>query len=260
MDQVIDTFDQLSAWGEIVKKSFSVEGISALAEDEAVFKWLSTADIAWQGMCAAQDHLKGFRAWVNTEELFPIATFSLLRGALVGGVIAAYVLIPDKADERIARSLAVSAEWYKNHQIYGREISDYAINPERHSLQIQHSAHRAQQVKELRKLYQHPKLNMTDVIERANAELWPFDQGRALATKGIWRAGSGDAHALGWSVLTRAYDMTALDEGMGVFVSGPSSVDVANAYLCAYDFTAYAFHRFAELTKFPIQTEDNRTN
>ncbi|TQL60105.1 hypothetical protein FB474_1487 [Oryzihumus leptocrescens] len=63
---------------------------------------------------------------------------------------------------------------------------------------------------------------------------------------------SGDAHALGWSILTRQYDMTPLDNGMGHFVSDPSLLDVANAYFCAYDFVAYGFHRLDELGPDPV--------
>ena len=85
------------------------------------------------------------------------------------------------------------------------------------------------------------------MIIEASAELWPNDEARAVQTEGLWRAGSGDAHALGWSILTRGYDLTPLADGMGQFVSGPSMLDVANAYFCAYDFVAFGFYRLDQL-------------
>lgn len=83
--QIRDTFPQLTRWGELAKQAFSPQAGSPLALDDQVFEWLPTSDIAWQGLCAAQDHLKGFRAWFLSNDaaadpeagpgLFPIATY-----------------------------------------------------------------------------------------------------------------------------------------------------------------------------------------
>lgn len=78
------------------------------------------------------------------------------------------------------------------------------------------------------------RLNTTDVIVQADAEIWGDDEARAVQTKGLWQAGSGDSHALGWSNLTRGYELTPLRGDMGQFVGDPSMLDVANAYFCAF--------------------------
>jgi hypothetical protein len=255
--QIRDTFPQLTVWGDRVRDGFAPEPGSALADDDAVFPWLATADIAWQALAAAQDHLKGFRAWLLANDspdpdarpgLFPIATFSLLRGALVGGAIASWVLTSDDVDVRTGRSLAVAAYWYENHLRWGRGMADYAADRAGHESQLSHVEGRAKEVEELRKSRE-PKgtLKTTTAITQANAEIWPGDEARAAATLALWQSGSGDAHALGWSILTRGYDMTPLGEGMGSFVANPSMRDVGDAYLCAYDFVAFAFHRLDEL-------------
>ena len=75
MDQVFETFDQLTEWGARVKSGFAPATGSALDGDEGVFRWHSTSQVAWEGLSAAQDHLKGFRAWLlrPEPELFPSA-------------------------------------------------------------------------------------------------------------------------------------------------------------------------------------------
>ncbi len=255
--QIRDTFPQLTAWGERAKVGFSPSPGTPLSEDDDVFPHLATSDIAWQALCAAQDHLKGFRAWLLANDapdpadrpgLFPIATFSLLRGALVGGAIASWVLTSDDVNVRTGRSLTVAAYWYENHLRWGGTMMPFALDKSKHATQIEHVESRAAEVVTLRATRTpRGRLNTTKAIEEANAEIWTGDDVRALQTMGLWQAGSGDAHALGWSILTRAYDMTPLGDGMGQFIGDPSMLDVANAYLCAYDFVAYGFHRLDEL-------------
>ena len=251
MAAVLATFEQLDDWGSRVQNAFSPPAGSELARDDAVFPWLATADIAWQGLCAAQDHLKAFRSWLRHEppELFPIATFSLLRGALVGGAMATWVLVSDSVDERTSRSLAVAADWYRNHLNYGQTIAPIAMDEQKHAAQLDHIRSRAKEVQALRAGLPKANFKMTEVIKAANDQLWPGDEARALQTMALWQAGSGDAHALGWSILARNHDMTPLDDGMGAFVGIPSDLDVADAYLCAYDFVAYGFYRLDELSQ-----------
>lgn len=249
--EVAATFDQLDAWSDRVRQVFSPPPGSELGKDDDIFPWLSTSDSAWQALCSAQDHLKGLRAWTRSDpaELFPIATFSILRGALVGGATAAWVSFPDDVETRVCRSLAVAAEWYRNHLNYGQTVAPIAADKDEHAGQLAHIERRAAQVRALRSARPKTAFKMTEVIATANAELWPGDDVRAVQTKALWQAGSGDAHALGWSILTRTYEMTPLDDGMGAFVSNPSDRDVADAYLCAYDFVAFGFHRLDELSR-----------
>lgn len=255
--QIRATFPQLTVWGERVKHLFSPVPGSALSHDDEVFPWLSTSDVAWQGLCAAQDHLKGFRAWLLANDavdpddrpgLFPIATFSLLRGALVGGAVASWVLTSDAVEVRVGRSLTVAADWYGHHLAWGKTMRPAAADAAHYDRQLAHLKKRAGEVTALRQTRMpRGRLKTTSLIVEANEEIWPGDDARATQTKGLWQAGSGDAHALGWSILTRQYEMTPVALGFGQFVGGPSMLDIANAYLCAYDFVAYGFHRLDEL-------------
>jgi hypothetical protein len=250
---VADTFPQLTVWGDAVKALPQIEDGSPLAEDAQVFPWLTTADLARQALCGAQDHLKGFRAWSLNDELYPIATFSLLRAALVGGALATWILIPHDSEVRVSRSLVAAQDWYENHLRWGRTMADYALNAAVHADQLRHLENRLDEVRALRsgRIPNWPRLNMTEVIVEANAALWPGEKGRADQTKALWQAGSGDAHALGWAVLSRGNEMTPHGDGMGTVATRPSDKDVADAYLCAYDFVAYGFHRFEELCVAP---------
>lgn len=247
--EVADTFPQLDVWRELVKQVPIIDEGSPLAEDAEVFEWLSSSDLAWQALCGAQDHLKGFRVWLLKGELFPMATFSLLRGALVGGALASWILRPDESEVRVTRALIAADDWYSNHIQWGKTMADFAVNPQTHVEQIRHVEDRLAEVRALRvgRIPNWRRLKMTEVITEANAALWMHDKVRAALTKALWQAGSGDAHAFGWALLSRQHDVTPLGEGMGEFVSGPSDLDVANAYLCAYDFVAYGFHRYEEL-------------
>ena len=259
--EVVETFDQLLTWGSRVSRSFAPPPGSILATDDTVFPPMSTSDVAWQALCAAQDHLKGFRAWVLSAEqtgLFPIATFSLLRGALVGGSTATWVLSSDDREVRVGRSLAIAADWYSHLLNWAEGMSNHAVDAAEHQRQLEHVAARREEVKRLR-ADREPKGKplQTTIVRQATAEIWPGDTARDTATMGIWRAGSGDAHALGWSMLTRGYEMTPLGEGFAQFASAPRTRDVADAYLCAYDFVAFGFHRLDELSTAPGERPGN---
>lgn len=253
-NEVTDTFPQLTVWGDAVKTLPPIAAGSPLAQDAQVFEWLTPGDLAWQALCGAQDHLKGFRAWWLNDELYPMATFSLLRAALVGGALATWILFPDDSETRVSRGLVAAQDWYQNHLKWGQTMADHAVAPDVHRDQLRHIEARISEVRALRagRDPSWDRIRMTEVIVEANAELWPGEKGRADQTKGIWQAGSGDAHALGWSVLSRANDMTPVGAGMARVASKPSEADVANAYLCAYDFVAYGFHRFEQLRCAPV--------
>ena len=141
----------------------------------------------------------------------------LLRGALVGGVIASWVLFPDDVETRVGRSLAVAAEWYENHIYYGKTVEPIAVDAVVPQDQLKHLSDRAAEVKALRVGREPKNFATTRVIKEVNAELWAADTGPAIMTRALWQAGSGDAHALGWSVLTRGYEKTVLDAGMAEF-------------------------------------------
>lgn len=252
LDEIRQTFRQLDRWSARIREPFIPAPDSALAADENVFRPLPPSEMAWQGLVASVDHLRGFRAWLERGDgdLFPIATFSLLRGALVGAALAAWILAPDESDMRIGRSLAAAADWYENHSKWGLTARPLAISHEHHDATLQHIQRRAKEVADLRvgRTPAWPRLYMTSVIRQANAEVWPYDDARELATLSLWQSGSGDAHALGWPLLTRSHAVVEpSDDGLSTFIGNPSDLDVANAYLCPYDFVAFGFHRLAAL-------------
>lgn len=247
-DEIAETFTQLDAWAGRVRQPFQPDPGTPLHLDEEPFPWLTAADLAWQALAGAQDHLKGFRAWFLARDLYPIATFSLLRGAMVGGALASWLLLPDDAEVRIGRALAVADEWYRNHLLWADEMSALAVYPTRYAELTEHVRNRRRQAAERRGDYPRADFKMTDIIREVTEQVWAGDDARLQQTMGLWRAGSGDAHALGWPVLTRVHEMTPIDGGqMGQYVGLPSEMDTANASLCAYDFVAFGFHRLDAL-------------
>lgn len=248
--QIVQTFPQLDVWGARLREEQGDPATgSEMEADRAAFPHLSVDDLVWQGLAAANDHMKGFRLWLNNRELFPIATFSLLRGALVGAAVASYIVIPDQHGERVGRALAVANEWYRNHLNWAKNAGYRAVDSADHAAVIAHVERRRQQVIDLQGTYPHAPFKLTVAIEAVANSLWPDDQEMRDDLMSVWRAGSGDAHALGWSILSRSYAMTPDPSGKATFVGSPSNNDIAAAYLPAYDLTAYAFDRFDYLSQ-----------
>ena len=251
LDEVRDTFVQLLDWAEVVRAPFRSAPGSELEVDTTVWPWLSTGELARQAVSAGLDHLKGFRAWLHVVDdygLFPFGTFSLLRGALVGGALATWLLASDESDVRLGRSLQVAAEHYRHFIRYAETVEPIALDPVPFAEDLKRMRDRAAEVKALR-VGRVPTghLNMTDVITQATSALWPSDSGRAIATKALWQTGSGDAHALGWAAQVRGHEREPEGGGMATIRTSATSKEVADAYLCAYDFVAFGFHRLDEL-------------
>ncbi len=233
-----------------MRNGFMPEAGTPLSDDEAVYAEHSTSDIAWHGLAGGLDHLKGFGAWFGESgpsARYQIATFSVLRGALVGGATASWVLASDDVDVRTGRSLAVAADRYRNQLKWLRGVEKYATDAALHAERVAYLEDRLAQVAALRETRQPKgKLITTTAIEEATAALWPGDADLATRISAIWQAGSGDAHALGWPMLTRQQTMTPVGDGR-YLVGAPSLRDVADAYFAAYNFIAYGFDRLIEL-------------
>jgi len=111
--------------------------------------------------------------------------------------MATWVLVSDSLDERTSRSLAVATDWYRNHLNYGQTIAPIAMDEQKHAAQLDHIRSRAKEVKALRASLPKADFKMTELIKTANDQLWPGDEVRALQTRALWQAGSGDALRLG---------------------------------------------------------------
>lgn len=251
LDEVRQTFVQLLDWAEEVRTPFRAAIGSELADDDDVWPWLSTGEVARQAISSGLDHLKGFRSWLHVADdygLFPFGTFSLLRGALVGGALGTWLLASDDLEVRLGRGLQVAAEHYRHFINYAETVEPLAVDPVAFTADLERMKGRAAEVKVLRAGRKPAgNLNMTDVITQATADVWSYDSVRAIMTKALWQTGSGDAHALGWSVQTRGHESVSEGGGMATIRTGATHKELADAYLCAYDFVAYGFHRLDEL-------------
>lgn len=252
LNEVRDTFGLLLDFAQRVKAPLIPAPGSELFDDAQVFKPMPTSEVAAQSLGVAVDHLKGFRAWVHAADytgLFPSATFSLLRGALIGGAVAAWVLHPDDSNDRVSRGLAVTAEWYRNYANYTRSVGPFAEDADEHRSVLELVEQRADEVRTLRQGRSPAgRLNMTEVIREVTLEVWPFDTERSLATTMIWQSGGGDAHAFGWPALARSTKRIPAGGGMIQVMNAPSLQEVADAYLCPFDLVAYGFSRVNDLS------------
>lgn len=78
------TFDDLAALGQRLRAPhYSAPG-SQLAEDDTDWTPLSISQLAWGCLAAAFDHLDLVRLTIEQQRTFATATYSVLRGGLLG--------------------------------------------------------------------------------------------------------------------------------------------------------------------------------
>lgn len=152
---------------------------------------------------------------------------------MVGAAQAVWLLAPDDAEERQKRGLRVAEEWYSNHIKWLKEaLAGNSKDGPRELLE--HVEKRHGEVQSLRaQMGDRADLQVTGVVQWAARHTFS-EPGLHRAASMLWRSGSGDAHALGWGILTRSAEMTPTGDGMGTFAAAGGITDLAEPYLCAY--------------------------
>jgi len=230
------TFPDLDRWRARSRKAEVPERASELETDAGVWKWFPPAEVARQSLVAASQHLNLARTAIKAEDIYPTSHYTVLRGALVGGAVAVWVLSPDASHDRQQRGLRVAHEWVHRALQYN---DDYVSMSDPAAPEIQQlkdaGNHVRQRRDEIRALWAagtdlsaKQALVVTDVVDAAAASV--FDLQTAAETKLLWRLMSGDAHALGWPILARASDMQPVGGGLGEFRAGGDLVGLAHAF------------------------------
>jgi len=113
--RMADTWAELDDWrGRLTATAPPAAG-SALEADDTDFPGWPISRLADGGLAAAVDHLQALRIHLEAKNMFPFATGTLLRGALLGSAQVVWVLSPNDQPMRLERSRKLADEVTHKH-------------------------------------------------------------------------------------------------------------------------------------------------
>lgn len=245
------TYSTLDMWGERGMRGFEPAPKSSLAVDDALFADLPMSQSIWQSMLAAHDHLLGVQVWLKAREKFPVVQYSVLRGALVGSAQAVWLLAGASRPERQMRGLRVAEEATRHHLAWSQELTRAdAGNKSANAAMNRHLQDRLDEIRCLRvEFSDKAKLNTTEIVEWAANHTFQEEDDR-LFTRLLWKAGSGDAHALGWPRYARRDWAAPVQEGPNFVMLVGDLRDIADYFLHSFGLLKEAW-RLLELRGSP---------
>ena len=217
---------------------------SELSEDDQAFRYSPISEISRISLASAVEHLRMIRVVVDARHLFPSATFTTLRGALVGAAQAVWVLSPDNTMDRRSRGLTVVAEEYAQLAKCYREAD-----------RLQPGTVPADQWAWIKERMEHlarvrgprpPELNQTTMIATAVDEAFPNNLDRQHSGRLLWRQMSSDAHVLTWGMAQRSRVGLPAAKGKELSVlTTPGTLDhTADAFLCTFELARRGWSLF----------------
>ncbi len=237
LQQIEGTFGDLDLWDARTTAGFVPEPGSPLALDDEDWKPWRLSQLAIGGLAASHDHLEAIRVHIEARRLFPLATDTLLRGALLGAAQAVWLLAPEDQATRLDFSRCAAAEMHRRHREWLSDLRKIPAEPHEGTEKVYaHVFKREGELQAKREaIGQARKFDSTNIIERAAAAA--FGPATATEARTVWRALSGAAHGLSWPMLGRVgtQQTSAVDDdGMADFRSGGSLDASLNGYFLAY--------------------------
>lgn len=240
LERMHETFPTLEAWRVRSREVEQPERGSEAAEDDTIWPYQPPSEIVRQSLVAATQHLNLARTAIESKDIYPSSHFTVLRGALVGASQAVWIVGPDDRLERQQRALRVIDEWYRRAMQHAGEylplIEDAAALAEVRE-GLDHMGARRDGARTLWRatptLTAASTLTLTDVVVWS-AALVLGDPVRAALVKALWQQLSGDAHALGWAVLTRSTLAERGTDGTDVSKAGGDLERLSEAFLLCF--------------------------
>ena len=232
------TYADLERWRVRAQTLEPPQPGSELAADDKFFPKQPLSHTARPALMSASEHLRAVRAMVEQSELYPMASFSLLRAALIGAAQGVWMLEPDDAAERRERGLIVAMEAYKQLALYNGEIlgANWPTDEQRKETEDQRKwlDERLEQAEALRT--GRATLDLTNnVIPKALKATFKDDPKLLASGRLLWRQMSGDAHVLVWSTAQRAtYSGRPDENGLRLATAAGSISDVADPFYLSY--------------------------
>ncbi len=239
-DHIADTWPELDTWRAQLTTTAPPPPGSDLAVDDTDFRPWCTSALARGGLMAAVDHLQAIRIHLKAESGFPHATGTLLRGALLGGSQAVWLLSPDDRSERLKRSRELAQEMASNHAKYMNDLVDITNPPAADNTAMQVvTAEVLHEIETLRETHhQASKFDATRTIE--TAAVATYDSKMKDEARFEWRGLSGSAHGYAWPLLNRSSNtITPTDDpGMVAIETGGMLSEYLNAFLLTHTIVA----------------------
>jgi hypothetical protein len=245
IEKMRSTFSTLDKHGARYLQHFDPSPGSPLADDDSTWPLLPLSQHAWAALAAVYDHLDITRMTIEQQRLFPTGVYSLMRGALLGSCQALWLVSPEDSAERQERGRRFSEEWYRRRIEYQSEFTP--------DLEIHEAARSARQLKRFDHDLAEVRLMRTTRIDfqatrivREAAEAAFPDAHIQREVVREWRRLSGDAHALGWALMTQTTSWDSDDGPSSAVVTG-SAASLANVYLASWLIYGKARRRLFEL-------------
>lgn len=245
--KVQSTFPLLERHGETYQDHFVPEPGSPIALDDAEWQPLALSQHVWGSLAAVYDHFDIVRLTVEAQRLFPTGVYSLLRGALLGACQALWLLHPEDAAERQERARRYTEEWYVRRIQFQQELTPDLSTEEaaRSGAQLKRFDEDLAEVRRRRNTK--ARLEATTIVREAAAVTFG-DRNLQREIVSAWRRMGGDAHVLGWAMMTQNTEWGVKgDDGLTGAVVTVSPVAMANSYLGAWLIYSKARKRLYEL-------------
>lgn len=222
----------LDHWRERVKSPETVNSGSSLARDDRVHPELPCSQLAWSGLIMGVEHLDASISLIDHQTdrgqpIFPIATYTVLRGALLGSSQAALLLCTGPRAKRINYALRIAREEYRQVVTFRSETVSHAAvsESERQTLIDDDYLGWAQNgIRRIDALLQEMggskgKLLDTDLIREAAKVVFRGDDADLLrlALSVEWRLGSGSSHGRLLMNMHRPQEATQDDDGQTLY-------------------------------------------
>lgn len=223
---------------------------SLLAVDDLVWPHHPTSQVSWLAMLSASDHLDLIANLADTasERAYITASFSVVRGALVGAAQALWILGSDDATTRQQRALSIGVEWLNQRIGYQTEQLKVCSDEQRERSQRQLDELLNPMLDDARRrVRKGHRYTDTKVIEHATRFRFTENVENAVVTADlVWRRLGGDAHALGWQLLLSDLDWPEGNdpETLGPVWVAPDLAGCFEAALWAATFLRVAMERF----------------
>lgn len=239
------TFPTLDAWGVDLESAFVPGQGSDLAADDTDWIPVPVSQVAVMGLGSARDHLQAVRVLIEARQLFPFAHSTLIRGAVIGGAQAVWVLAPEDRETRIDRARLLAEHMYVEHRKYLDVLRRIAPEPHMNTeLVAEHVRQRQDELRAVRSRDgQGASLNTTEMVKAAAMATFTH-RNRADEAESIWRLTSGAAHGFAWCLLGQSDTQQTGDadaHGIAEFSAAGGIDRIANAYLCGFHLAQHGW-------------------
>lgn len=224
------------------------EAGSALACADEAWPRLPFTEHARQALSASWDHLDVIRLVIDAGRTFPTGINGVLRGAIVASALAVWLLGPDNEIDRVERGLAVSDEWYERRIRFQRDmLAMLTESPADGHAQLEMFRDDQTQLKKRRTT--RLEVQATSIIDWSAKYAFGKNTPQHKQSLLEWQRLGGDAHALGWQLMTQDVAWEKPPGTLGqqqAHVTGSLS-NVSQPYLCAWHMLSVGIRRFDEL-------------